>query len=510
MALKRNLIANYLGQGWTALMGLAFIPLYIRCLGIEAYGLVGLFAALQVWLGLLDMGLTPALGREMARFTGGGHTAQSIRDLLRSVEAIAGGMLLLIVAGGAAASDWVARHWLQVENIPVGAVAQALVIMALVIALRLLEGVYRSSIVGLQQQVLLNLVSSLMATLRWLGAVGVLAWVSPTVEAFFIWQGLSSLATIGLLAFLTYRLIPAGGRRARLSWHTLRGVWGFAGGMMGITFLVILLTQVDKIILSRLLALSDYGYYTLASTVAGGLYTLISPISQALYPRLCELHTRQDDAALIEVYHTGAQLVSVIAGSAALVILMFSDVLLGLWTQDVDIAQAAGPLLSILIFGNLLNSMMWIPYQAQLAHGWTRHAVHANSIAVLFVVPAIVWATPRYGALGAAWVWVALNTGYVLISIQFMYRRILQTEKWRWYWHDIAAPLLPAALAVYGIKVLLSPAHGAWIQLLALGAAALVALLVSAMFASRVRAAAVKVIQSIIRRPLSAKALHRL
>jgi hypothetical protein len=25
--LKRNLIANYLGQGWTALMGLAFIPL---------------------------------------------------------------------------------------------------------------------------------------------------------------------------------------------------------------------------------------------------------------------------------------------------------------------------------------------------------------------------------------------------------------------------------------------------------------------------------------------------
>ena len=44
--LKRNLIANYLGQGWTALMGLAFIPLYIQYLGIEAYGLIGLFALL--------------------------------------------------------------------------------------------------------------------------------------------------------------------------------------------------------------------------------------------------------------------------------------------------------------------------------------------------------------------------------------------------------------------------------------------------------------------------------
>lgn len=47
MAFKRNLIANYLGQSWTALMGLAFIPLYIKYLGIEAYGLIGLFALLQ-------------------------------------------------------------------------------------------------------------------------------------------------------------------------------------------------------------------------------------------------------------------------------------------------------------------------------------------------------------------------------------------------------------------------------------------------------------------------------
>ena len=84
--LKRNLIANFLGQGWTALMGLAFIPLYIKYLGMEAYGLIGLFALLQAWLSLLDMGMTPTLSREMARFTGGSHSAQSIRDLLRSIE----------------------------------------------------------------------------------------------------------------------------------------------------------------------------------------------------------------------------------------------------------------------------------------------------------------------------------------------------------------------------------------------------------------------------------------
>lgn len=97
--LKRNLIANYLGQGWTALMGLVFVPLYIKYLGIESYGLIGLFAVLQAWLSLLDMGMTPTLSREMARFTGGAHNAQSIRDLLKSIEIISLAIAMLIALG---------------------------------------------------------------------------------------------------------------------------------------------------------------------------------------------------------------------------------------------------------------------------------------------------------------------------------------------------------------------------------------------------------------------------
>ena len=46
MALKRNLIANYLGQCWVGVMSVVFIPLYIQYLGIEVYGLIGVFAVL--------------------------------------------------------------------------------------------------------------------------------------------------------------------------------------------------------------------------------------------------------------------------------------------------------------------------------------------------------------------------------------------------------------------------------------------------------------------------------
>ena len=445
--LRRNLVANYLGQGWTALMGLAFIPLYIKYLGIESYGLIGIFALLQSWLQLLDMGMTPTLSREMARTSAGTHSAQSIRDLLRSIEIITLAMACIIAIGIWAASVWLASDWLRAEKIPVATVAQAFTLMGIVTGLRFIEGIYRSSIIGLQRQVLLNGLASAMATLRGLGAVGILIWFSPTLEAFFIWQGLISILTVGILATTTYLSLPKATAGGNFSLTALIGVWRFAGGMLGITLLSLLLMQVDKIVLSKLLNLSDYGYYTLAVVVAGGINIIGAPINQAWYPRLSELVARADQTNLIKVYHQGAQLVSVVMGSAAFVLIVFTVTILQLWTQDLELAHRAAPIVRVLVLGNLLNGLMWIPYQTQLAHGWTGLAIRIKIISILFVVPAILWATPYYGALGAAWIWAGLNASYVLIGIHFMYCRIMKGEKWGWYTNDILSPLLGAAFA---------------------------------------------------------------
>jgi O-antigen/teichoic acid export membrane protein len=456
MALKRNLLANYLGQGWVAIMSLAFIPLYIKYLGIESYGLIGLFALLQVWVSLLDMGMTPTLGREMARFTGGAHSAQSIRDLLRSIEVIVIGIAVFIVSGIALSTNWIATSWLQVDSLPVDVVVQALMLIALVTAIRFIESIYRSSIIGLQRHVLYNVVNSVMATVRGLGAIGVLVWISASIEAFFIWQGAVSIVTLIILMILTYKILPRAERAGRFSLVALLGIRKFAGGTVSITLLALLLTQVDKILLSKLLSLKEYGYYTLVAIVAGGLYAIITPITQSFYPRLCELHARNDQVGLINIYHKGAQLISVFAGSVAIVIIVFSETFLRLWTQDSELAQRTKTLLSLLMLGNLLNGLMWIPYQTQLAHGWTSLSIRINIIATAIIVPAILWVTPRFGAEGAAWAWVCLNTGYVLISIHFMYQRILRTEKWRWYVQDVFIPLLAGITVASALSVLWS------------------------------------------------------
>ena len=96
--------------------------------------------------------------------------------------------------------------------------------------------------------------------------------------------------------------------------------------------------------------------------------------------------------------------------------------------------------------GSLLNGLMLIPYQMMLAHGWTSLTIKINSVAVaILIFHKIIWVAPRYGAIGTAWIWVALNTGYVLFNVSFMHRRLLLGEKWRWYREDVALPLATAA-----------------------------------------------------------------
>ena len=86
--IRRNVIANFAGKAWAVLMSLAFVPVYIKLLGIEAYGLIGFFLTLVAILSLLDLGLGTTLNRRLAQLSIEKNTAQEMCDLLRTLELI--------------------------------------------------------------------------------------------------------------------------------------------------------------------------------------------------------------------------------------------------------------------------------------------------------------------------------------------------------------------------------------------------------------------------------------
>ena len=454
MSLKKNVIANYFGQGWSALMGLAFVPLYIKYLGMEAFGLIGLFAMLQAWLTLFDMGMTPTISREMSRFKGGAYTLQSIRNLLYSIELICILISVFIAIGVWLASGWLATDWLRAEKLPVETVAQAFSVMGVVTALRFMEGFYHGAIVGLQRQILLNVVNSFMATVRGIGAVILLVFVSPTISVFFIWQAVVSLITVAIFIIVLRKSLPPLEDKPEFSQSVLTDIWRFAAGMMGLTFLSLLLMQIDKVILSKMLSLEAFGHYSLVGVVTSGLYYITGPITQAYYPYITELVTRKDESGLIAVYHRGSQILTVLVGTAAMMLMFFGERIMLLWTGNSTLANDVAPLLAVLTFGTLLHNMLHMPYILQLAYGYTRLSIYSNIVAVILLVPAVLWVVPLYGAIGAAWIWGILNLGYMFISMHFLHIRFIPGEKWSWYVMDIGLPLAAAALTSFVFRCL--------------------------------------------------------
>jgi O-antigen/teichoic acid export membrane protein len=111
------------------------------------------------------------------------------------------------------------------------------------------------------------------------------------------------------------------------------------------------------------------------------------------------------------------------------------------WTGSVPLADSVTPLLAPLVLGTLCNGLMNIPYMLQLAHGWTSLSVKVNLVAVIIMIPAILWAVARFGAVGAAYAWLALNVASLLVTSQLMYRRLLPHFKSDWYVTAVGQPM---------------------------------------------------------------------
>ena len=115
---------------------------------------------------LLDLGLSPTMARETARFQGGQINALNLRRLLRVLESIFIFVALLCAVMMFTISDSVATNWLNVKALPLTEVRNAVMLMGVIVALRWTSGLYRGAIHGFERMVWLSGWNAFIATIR--------------------------------------------------------------------------------------------------------------------------------------------------------------------------------------------------------------------------------------------------------------------------------------------------------------------------------------------------------
>jgi O-antigen/teichoic acid export membrane protein len=314
-------------------------------------------------------------------------------------------------------------------------------LMFVQIGLQLLVGFYQAGLLGLQQHVRLNLISSLAVALRFGGAALVLFLVSPTLDALFAWLIIATAIQAAMLAAAVNQSQPPG--IPAFDFRQVRKIWRYATGLTGVAVLSLVLTQIDKLILSRTLSLADFGLYALACAIATAPSKPLGPLARTLLPRMTQLLAQGNTVDLARLYHLGCQIASVLIMPVTAVVALFAPEIMAVIFQRSDEASAAAPLVGILVVGFGGFGLMVVPYMLTLAYGWVKFGFYQNVLACLLLVPLVFVLAAKYGALGGAMAWTTLSLGYVFLSPYFVHQHVLTGNYRDWALRDT----LPAAVA---------------------------------------------------------------
>lgn len=448
--LRLNLVVNMASQGLSVLAGLVTAPVYVRLLGREALGLIGVHLTLQALVRLLDLGLTPTVTREVARLEAAGDAAEQAR-FVATFGRIFAAVAAVVAIGVPLAAPWLATGWLNVAGFSTETVTRAIVLMGLVAAIRWLAVFFEGVMYGLERH-------SVFHTLRCVELIGahgcaiaLVAGPARRVEVIFACQLAFGLVSVTVAGLLVTRWIRSRATHRGFDLEVLRRTWRVTAGMATLGVTGLLLGNMDKVVLTRTLGLDAFGDYTLAFLGANVLVTtVVIPVFNVIYPRCSALVAEGNEAKLSELYHLAVQGLAAIAFPFTALLALYGERLLFLWSGDATAAASAAQVLPLLALAFSLNAMMVPAYALQLAAAWTTLGIRINTVLLAVFAPLLLVLSDRAGAPGAAAALALMQLSYLAVGLPLTHRRLLRGEGLAVITRDV---LPPAAVAAGGAAV---------------------------------------------------------
>jgi len=421
----KNIIANFIGKIWSILSSFLFIPLYIHYLGFESYSIISFTLVIAGLMAVLDSGLSATLSREFSRIDNTHSEKIRVFKTLETTYFIIIGFCILIVFS---LSGIIANEWLNLKTFDTDKVSFFLKIISFDVGFQLLFRFYMGGLLGLEKQVQANMYQVGWGVLR-NGLVVIAIIILPTLEMFFIWQTISTLL-FTLLIGLSLRKSITGHFKInfQIEKSVFKRIWRFAGGMLLISLVGSLNTQMDKLAISNLLPIESLGYYTLAVSLAMGIIVLVNPIAIALLPKFTALYSAGKNEEAGSLFYKINILVSILVFSITVIMVIFAKELVWVWTGNPNIAEKVHNYIPIIAMSVAMLSMAMLPYNIAIANGYTKLNNLIGIISLIFILPGYWLATKYYGAIGVAYVYCIVQTLSTLVYFYFINKKFLKIK----------------------------------------------------------------------------------
>ncbi len=400
-----NIIANFTSKIWGFLSLYLFSRLYLSFTGAENFGIISYYALLFGIVGFVDVGISACITREFAK----PNSNHYLKNLLHFFEKY----YILICAGAAIViclwAKFIVHFWLTDSKIPVNTLIHYVYLIAGGVTTQLMSSIYFGALMGMQKQIAANSIQIGLNVAKMVGGALILYYFPQELYRFFGWQIVCNILNVLLLRAVLLKNLHS--KEASLSENFTglsKEMWKYMGSMTLVSILSAIAIQSDKLTASKYLVPSDFGFYSLASTLSLLPVLITMPVSTAIFPVLVRSYSAQDYKKLYRVYEVVSFGILIIVLPLCFILGVYGEDIYKIWLSATNVSMAPSQIKYLIIFlsiGNTFQALQYLPFNLLMAKGKTKFTIYQAAAEVIFLIPALFFCVKHFGLVGIGIPW---------------------------------------------------------------------------------------------------------
>ncbi|MCO5791484.1 MAG: flippase [Blastomonas sp.] len=410
MSVSRNSAYNLVGAALPIVLALATVPVYLKLVGPDRYGVLAIAWLLLGYFGLFDLGLGRATSQRIA----------ALRDAPPAERAATfwTALCVNVVMGAVGAllfwplSYYLFGHFFRVDEALRPEVIAAAPLLALAVPVATTTGVLTGALQGRERFLEVNIISVLSTTLFQLLPLAV-AWLYGPYLPVVLLSALGARALALLVLWQRCQVDLVRGQPVRPDRKLVKPLLSYGGWVMLTSMIGPLLVVSDRFLIGAILGAVVVGHYAVVFQLAERITVVPMSLTNAMFPRLATL-TGEDANRL-----TASAITAVLAIMTPVMVagVFILDPFLSIWV-GADIAREVGFVGKILLAGYWINSLSLVPYARLQATGRPDLVTKVLLVELPVYLPVLYFALTSFGLVGAAVTFsLRLAVDYVLLSL---------------------------------------------------------------------------------------------
>lgn len=397
---------NLAGEVAPFLVALVALPIVIRALGVDRYGVLTLSMMVVGYFGLFDLGLGRAATKFIAEAVASSEQ-EKIPDLFWT-------SLFLMLAFGAAGSVLVAAlaPWLVYDVLKIPSRLRpeslhAFYLLALSMPFVISGGSLGGTLSALQRFDLINAVRVPSGIFSYVGPLLVLpfshslGWLVAMVVAVRLAGWFATL-------WLCFRAVPALRREIHPRSAAVRPMVSFGSWITVSTVIGPIMAYFDRFLIGAMLSMAAVAYYAVPFQVAGKLGVVSGAMEGVIFAAFSGSFARNPARATL-IFERATRYTLLALFVPVLLLVALAPEGLAVWLGHPFAAHSAG-VLRWLAVGTFVNCLASAPYGLVQAAHRPDLTAKLHVAEVPFYLALLWWMLPRYGIVGAAIAWTARVT----------------------------------------------------------------------------------------------------